>query len=574
MSFQPSRTETIKTLFHGNRFIIPSYQRKYSWKFEQRKALWDDINENLEMKHFIGTLCFQKNDEAGDIVNDVYDVIDGQQRITTLYILLDVLISKLTTDNKAAYSKLFIGEANQPKLIPLGTDEDFMRQVIFDYDSIDIDKVSIRSQRQLFEAKRDFIAMLEGKSEDEIESFISYVSKEIEILIFNVTDQAQAVKMFSVINDRGMPLSNLDKTKSALMMYSTIYLDCELNDTINEHFGKIFDLLDNVLAQKELLRIFRTLEDADFENTFFTHHYYSSKHLFGDWDYSLGALSIFRHVKRKCEQVKGDPEELRKFISVYILDFYKFSKAYSDLFNRIGQSKRHTKLFQYLEFTATLYPLIIRLEQQGKLDNLLSALELAEVRVYKLKNTNPRRNMYLLASSVSETEQSEKEIEEQIREFATNFLNDYQLESYMNAGVDSKTALVRYTLYEYNEQKHGQELDIEGYRNLQVEHIFSQNPNFETSNYGFEMPEIYAKKISLIGNLTILEKGLNSKVSNISPVDKVPGYQESKIAMNSHLMAKLDQFDQDYIENRSVELIEFCKERFSLERNPKVPQNL
>lgn len=564
MSFQPSRTETIKTLFHGNRFVIPAYQRKYSWKFEQRKALWDDINENLNMRHFIGTLCFQKNDEAGDIINDVYDVIDGQQRITTLYILLNVLIEKITSKNRNAYINLFIGEKSQPKLVPLGTDEGFMKRVIYNYDKIKIDEIKIRSQRQLYNAKREFVSMLDDKTEVEIENYISYVSKEIEILIFNVTDQAQAVKMFSVINDRGLPLSNLDKTKSALMMYSTIYLNCSLNNIINENFGKIFDLLDNVLNQKEELRIFRTLDDVDFENTFFTHHYYSSKHLFNDWDYQLGASNIFKQIKRRCEQEKSNPEKLRVFIENYIKDFFEFSKAYSDLFNEITVNPEYPRLFQYLEFTATLYPLVIRLKQQGKLDGLLDILELAEVRVYKLKNTNPRRNMYILSSEINEKEFSEKDIKEKVREFVTNFLNDYQLEGYMNEGVDNKTALVRYMLYEYNKEKYDQELSLDEYRKLQVEHIFSVNPNYDIETYGFERIEIYAKKISLIGNLSILEKGLNSKVGNICPIDKVNGYQESKLQINSHLMANLDKFTKSYIEDRNLHLIEFIKTRFKL----------
>ncbi len=564
MSFQPSRTETIKTLFHGNRFVIPEYQRKYSWTFEQRKALWDDIDENLKMSHFIGTLCFQKNDDAGDIINDVYDVIDGQQRITTLYILLNALIEKITSNNKDAYNELFIGSENNPKLIPLGSDEEFMKKVIFQYESIDISKVTIRSQRELYNAKRDFFALLTNKSEQDIERYISYISKEIEILIFNVTSQAQAVKMFSVINDRGLPLSNLDKTKSVLMMYSTIYLDCTLNSFINEHFGKIFDYLDNILDKKQVLKIFRTLDDNDFEKSFFTHHYYSAKNFFNDWDYQLGATSIFKQIKRRCEQEKSNLESLKSFIEGYTLDFFKFSKAYSDLFDKIESNPKYPKYFQFLEFTATLYPLIVRLNQQDKLENLFSVLELAEVRVYKLKNTNPRRNMYLLASDINQVNYSEKEISKKITEFVVNFLNDYQLESYMDEGIDSKTALAKYVLYEYNLTEYKQELQIDEYRNLQVEHIFSVNPNFNTIPYGFEKIEIYEKEISLIGNLTILEKELNSKVSNICPPDKLDGYQESKLQINADLMAQLDNFTNISIAERNKSLINFMKERFSI----------
>ena len=174
MSFQPSRTETIKILFHGNRFVIPSYQRKYSWKFEQRKALWDDINENLNMKHFIGTLCFKKNEDAGDIINDVYEIIDGQQRTTTLYILLNALIEKIDS-NKQSYIDLFIGTKEQSKLIPLGTDEEFMKKVIFSFDTINPETIITRSQNEIYNAKRDFLSLLEGKSQSEIENYINYV---------------------------------------------------------------------------------------------------------------------------------------------------------------------------------------------------------------------------------------------------------------------------------------------------------------------------------------------------------------------------------------------------------------
>ncbi len=567
MSFQPSRTETIKTLFHGNRFVIPSYQRKYSWSFDQRKALWDDIVENLDMSHFIGTLCFQKNDGFDDdVINDTYDVIDGQQRITTLYILMNVLISYLESSKKEAYKELFIGTLEKPKLMPLGGDEEFMKKVIFDYKSINISNVAIRSQKQIYAAKRDFISLVENLEQNKVSQLIEYVSKEIEILIFNVKDQAQAVKMFTVINDRGLPLSNLDKTKSALMMYSTIYLDCELNDNINETFGKIFDLLDNVLYKKEQLQIFRTLDDTLFENTFFTHHYYSCRHLFSDWDYKLGAASIFKHIKRKCEQEKTNDDNLHNFILEYLRDFYLFSRSYSELFDKIYSNEQYAVLFQYMEFSATLFPLIVRLNQQGKLDGALKQLELAEIRVYKLKNTNPRRNMYLFASEINEHDTySEKRINASLNEFVTNFLNDYQFENYLKEGIDSKIPMVRYVYFLYNREKNGQDLNLETYRNLQVEHIFSTSPNYDTSNYGFEIIEVYNENIRLLGNLTILERGLNSKVSNISPTDKVDGYQESKIQLNSQLMAKLSEFDSDMLKERNKKMIVFMKERFALD---------
>ncbi len=565
MAFQPSITQNIKTLFHNNRFIIPDYQRKYSWTFEHRTALWNDVGENLKMNHFIGTLCFQKNEEAGDIINEVYEIIDGQQRVTTIYILLNALIEQIKDqETKAAYTTLYIGDKKRPKLIPIGADEKFMNDVIFGFDKIDPEGLKSRSQKNLYNAKREFLAKSKKFTQETLIQWIEYISKRIEILIFNVEDQSQAVKMFTVINDRGLPLSNLDKTKSILMLYSTLYLDGTLNDLINEKFGHVFDYLDNVLEHKKTLNLFRTLEEKEFENTFYTHHYYSSRRLFPDWDYRLGADSIFSQLKRKCESNKKNVKELEKFVSDYAKDFANFAKAYSDLFDAILLDDSISKFFRYLEFTATLYPLLVRLKEQDKLKSLLPILEVVEFRVYKLKNTNPRRWMYTLSSEVMEKEWTEAELKRSLQEFTDRFLSDYQLEDYLSDTVDKKTALVRYLMYEYNRKSFKQDLKLSDYQNLQVEHIFSVNPNFGIKKYGWGKREIYEKDISKVGNLAILERRLNAKVSSISPIDKSGGYQLSEIQMNADLLGELANFNKEYIKDRTEDIINFALDRFAI----------
>lgn len=61
MSITKSQTERIKSIFPGNKFIIPTYQRKYRWTHNERLALWKVIEEssNDNMDHFIGTLSFK-----------------------------------------------------------------------------------------------------------------------------------------------------------------------------------------------------------------------------------------------------------------------------------------------------------------------------------------------------------------------------------------------------------------------------------------------------------------------------------------------------------------------------------
>jgi hypothetical protein len=217
-----------------------------------------------------------------------------------------------------------------------------------------------------------------------------------------------------------------------------------------------------------------------------------------------------------------------------------------------------------MEFTATLYPLIVRLFEQEKLDGLLRILEVTEMRVYKLKNTNPRRNMYLLSSEIVQNkEKSIEKIESELSAFTNNFCNDhFAKEQYLLDQVDKKIPFVRYLLYKYNLKTHNQDLSLEEFRNMQIEHIFSVNPNFSIKQYGFYSHETYSFEISKLGNLTILEKQINKEVNNLAPLDKLSGYQLSKFTLNNRFLGGIKEFNKKEIENRTKILIDFFMNEF------------
>lgn len=241
MSITKSQTEKIGSIFNGNRFEIPTYQRKYSWTDNERKALWQDIEESIKdnMNHFVGTLSFKENKAVGLTTDTIYEIIDGQQRITTIFILLKVLIEKLPDEaTRNAQMMAFIGSEKNLKLTPLGEDGEFLNKLLFHFDKIEIDEINKRSQKYMYAAKRLFCAFANSLSTEEVEQRIIFIRDNIEVLVFNVESQAQAVKMFSIINDRGLQLRILDKTKSILMLYSTLHLKEELNNKINSSFEK------------------------------------------------------------------------------------------------------------------------------------------------------------------------------------------------------------------------------------------------------------------------------------------------------------------------------------------------
>ncbi len=92
---------TIREIFQEEGYSIPNYQRDYAWKEKNFKDLWEDLEEAIEYNkkgqgHFIGTMVVAKNEDN----KKLYDIIDGQQRTTTIFMLLHVLASKQNEKDK------------------------------------------------------------------------------------------------------------------------------------------------------------------------------------------------------------------------------------------------------------------------------------------------------------------------------------------------------------------------------------------------------------------------------------------------------------------------------------------
>jgi len=560
MSITKSQTEKIGSIFNGNRFVIPTYQRKYSWTDIERKALWQDIEESLKdnMNHFVGTLSFKENKTVGLSTDTTYEIIDGQQRITTIFILLKVLIDKITDEStKQSQLTAFIGSENNLKLNPLGADGDFLNTLLFHFDMIDENLITKRSQKFMYSAKKLYSAFANALNSNEIVNLIIFIRDRIDVLVFNVESQAQAVKMFSIINDRGLPLRILDKTKSILMLFSTLHLNEQLNNTINNSFENIFDSYDDLLVIKDKLGILGRLE----ENTIFTQHYYSARRLFpGTWNNRDGADTIFNNLKIRCEEYKDKPEELTNFINSYLTDFENFAVNYSNLINDVDNKTEYQKPFRFLEFTATLYPLIVRLYMQGKLKDVLELLETIEVRVYKLRGTNPIADMYWLSSYVAEKEPNLDDIKARLVYIGEKFVNNHVFANYMDNAIYGNGA-VKYILSEFN----GDNLSYEVYKDLQIEHIFSKDPNFDVMSYGFT--DDYGYEKNRIGNLSLLEQSINKGLGNLPPINKVSGYVKSQILETQNLAGEIQKgsFAKKNVDERRVSIVNFCIDRFKFD---------
>ena len=229
-----------------NRFVIPEYQRPYSWEEEQVLALFDDIwdfsiqNANDESKfYFLGTIVSFVNE------NGEMEIIDGQQRITTLFLLLRVIYEKLKKseeDEKVrsnllgkieplifkADRKTGTVDLDSPLLISRVISEDEVQPLlhILATGIADTEATDHYSKNYCLLEKR-----LEEKCSRAITHFPDFVLGIIEqtiVLPITADNMDTALQIFQTLNDRGLPLSDADIFKA------NMYKSCSLQE--RKHF--------------------------------------------------------------------------------------------------------------------------------------------------------------------------------------------------------------------------------------------------------------------------------------------------------------------------------------------------
>jgi len=222
--------KNISTVFseRGANFLIPDYQRPYSWNLEQCETLWEDLknfsfpadrNFNKDKdEYFLGTIVTFKNDCEQN------EVIDGQQRLITLLLLLRAFYSALNNDkprikNDVAECIWYIDEDGEPDKSRLkvesevATDEHIaeLKRIISEGQTTRIDKSLYAQNFRYFQEKID-----EFKNEDpaNFAYLPQRIMKNCIILPIETNSQSTAFRIFTTLNDRGLPLSDSDIFKS------------------------------------------------------------------------------------------------------------------------------------------------------------------------------------------------------------------------------------------------------------------------------------------------------------------------------------------------------------------------
>ena len=204
-------------------YEIPPYQRPYSWAKENAQQLLDDVWEAYEAKdteYFIGSLITIEKER-----DRRYDVVDGQQRLTTLNLILARLRDRITDEAaKAELGKRILprnvltGEAETARLILRRTDQGFFRKHVLESQPLSPkDRESINApQRHLVENMETVDAFCDGKSQLVLKLFANYLLSKVYVVFVTTQSWQSAYRLFNVLNARGMSLSNADLIKNSL----------------------------------------------------------------------------------------------------------------------------------------------------------------------------------------------------------------------------------------------------------------------------------------------------------------------------------------------------------------------
>jgi hypothetical protein len=548
---------TVQQLFENRVFRVPDYQRGYAWE-EQH---WEDFLDDLELlpdskEHYTGTLVLDPSRDGISITDTeggahhVFDVVDGQQRLTTIVIVLDALRRELQAfeSQKAlaeGIGKRYIEavelESRQP-FQKLRLNEDcraFFTDVILANHPTP-HGASIYSHQRLLGAKTHFENFFRQKKEENKEQYLQWlirfhrkVTQQLRINLYTVSDASEVGVIFEVMNNRGKPLSELEKVKNYLL-YLTSKLDIQQHDLaerINKTWTNVFQRmmsadLVNYPEENQLLRAhWLACYDPTPKNWKGSK---SVKERFG--------LKLYR---AKHKQLLADLIEYTKSLDSASLAYCDVQQSRaSNAFAAWSRSARlrgeivkwATKL-RRIRVLAPFMPLLIaaRLRfpsEPSKYLNLLRHCEIYAFRVYRFAEKRANAGQTRLFRLANDLFNNQERFDSVLKEMNALTLAYCPNRSFEHDLKDEDEANwynwsgIKYFLFEYEEHLAKKEdvriawEDIEASaKEKSIEHIFPQTPTHEYWTARFTE---FGRELCLhaLGNLVLASRDANSSYGN------------------------------------------------------------
>lgn len=522
-------------------FIIPPFQRNYAWSINQCEELFSDIVDsyNKNDSHYIGNIVYYEGINNSASFNE-FILIDGQQRITSILLLLLAIHNKLPNDDynkQAIYNRYLtnsIGpEKRRVKLKQTENDEDIFDKIIQNQSlTVDEKKSKIYENYHYFLQKLDEIE----KSIPLLDFYNTIGNLSIVDLNLQIDNDLEAVqKIFEKINSTGKPLTTADLIRNYLLIAQT-------SDEQLRLYKNYWIKIEEQFVDTELI--------SDFAK-----HYLITKR--GDWveENKMYATfkSYFSNVDITKEEVLGEMLRLSKFYN-----WFKYANSNN---SNINMMLKELNILKSDDMYGLLLIIFDKLYYSDI--NLLSKIVdllvdfMIRYRIVSLSNGSAdlRSTLYNLLNKITS-----EEIElnyDNVKKVLSNslspngrFPNDEEFKNALQSKVNISYAKALLYKMEYKVTRNIQ-VDID---KITIEHILPQTMSDEWKHYlGGEEKSmiIHNTYLNCIGNLAMLSASYNSSNSNKLWTFKKNILNECQFILTQDA-SKYDAWNENNIKNRNM----------------------
>ena len=552
---EPKRTGLLQLLGNslGCQFVIPVYQRNYTWAAEREvKQYFDDLQSVLKgdyKNHFMGIIIYLE--KAIDFSSREFSIIDGQQRLTTTFLIIYAIKQLLVNCNDTEKVKQLEGQyLTNPyhndkikyKLKPLVADDDVYRCIVEDRVDEITDKESNVLKNYQYISNRLNELLLQGYDANAILMALD----KLYVVCVPISEEDNAQKIFESINATGVKLTSADLIRNYLLM--------DLQSDVQEKYYADYwkKLEDNVSTDSKTLELFfrmylaiKTYNLVPKNNVYrefvkwIEEHDTDIKDLFEDLVEYAKIFNLLMNIDvnkidKKLKDAIGDFRKVNSDMPMAIvMEFYQIHRKgliSTDVFVSLicainTYMIRRSLCDMNSQNISKLFPTVLK--------KVLEKCNGDYTDVLKYLNQEMVGNMASTSGSYMPTDKQ-------------------MMELLLNANVYKRPAL-RIVLDRLELYNNPAPVNLS---NLSIEHLMPQTPTEEWLEELDTDMETYLENLHRLGNLTLAAKKDNSKMSNL-----MWGYKNEVLKETAHLklnleLMKIDKWDMAKIDIRTKELIE------------------
>lgn len=588
----------VKTLLDSGKFVVPDFQRNYAWEAKQVNEFWNDLEFVTQNKndHFVGSVILLLEDGSSEL-----QVIDGQQRLTTIFILISLIRDlMLKQETQLLQTPVQTFDVSHEPISVLFKDlasaeprfqgnaqirEDLLDFVIrnpTDHKRRDFGRKHRAETRRLRKAVsfldknlRDYLSRNAGEDVQSrlrtLNELFQTILKNLKVMSILSHNRKEAVTIYMTLNNRGLGLSPSDLVKSLLIRFVSKnkegegFLDSrevlkkwgEIVENVGEdsldqflrHYQLVYGLRDESsptllsIREKDIFSIFERDIQGEARNPVANPSEKAYKVL-------LDLVKKSETYERFLKFEYSDPDEIQRRYDLTFRGLYSISDSYRVAFLALFDEHLELSLAELDEWVHLIESLAIRWVIMGGnaqvLENIFQSTAVDLLRIRK------------------EPEKTDSSLK---KRFFDNLQSDVSIVNRLKETFDD-SALTRYIAFKINEKISGENGVLKfDPKLIHVEHIAPDSMTEEWRQaLGIQQSEpedIAAEYEDLkerIGNKTLLEWRINSSLSNkefdvkksgiATGRKRIQGYKDSSVQITKELLG-FDRWSKDLIEKRS-----------------------